>query len=509
MTKAHEEILEELSPLERKVMIALRGKGKLTPEDIMNKGKFNELIEVMNASSWLQSKRLVIVKERLKRFYSLAKKQYATKQLPERKALKALQKTRSLELGEFMKVSKLTENEFRIAIGWLKRKGWAEMSKEAGKTIITITGKGLDSLVDKGADEKLIQKIGLGELSDEELNENEKETIKLLKSRQEIINEREVVCREVELTELGAQLAEDVVEIKEEVSQLTPELLQTGKWQRVSFRKYDMGTFAPKIHSGKKHILTEYKERISSIFTSMGFEEIEYGFIVPNFWNMDVLFVPQDHPARELWDTFYLGVEPDRTIEKDRLMKVKNIHETGGDTGSDGWNYEWDEGDARKMVLRSHSTPNTIRHLVENPDKPTKVFSIGKCFRRDDFTYKHTPEFYQIEGIVMEEGANLSMLMGILNEFYKRMGFERVELKPSYFPFTEPSLEIIVQFKGRMFELAGAGIFRPEVTEPWGVKWPVLAWGGGLERLVMVMEDVKDIRAFYANDLEFLRERSP
>jgi phenylalanyl-tRNA synthetase alpha chain len=222
---------------------------------------------------------------------------------------------------------------------------------------------------------------------------------------------------------------------------------------------------------------------------------------------MDMLFIPQDHPARDEWDTFYLDVAENEDLDRELMKKVKDVHETGGTTESEGWDYKWDEQEARKMVLRSHTTPNTIRFLSENPDKPAKVFSIGKCFRRDAFTYKHTPEFYQVEGIVMEEGANLSMLMGILDKFYKRLGFEKVEFKPSYFPFTEPSLEVFVEFKGDMFELAGAGIFRPEVTEPLGVKWPVLAWGGGLERLVMVVEKIKDIRHFYTNDLEWLRER--
>jgi len=507
MTKSAEDIIEELSPLERKVLITLREKKKLTPEEILKRGGFNELVEVMNASSWLQSKRLVTMRERLKRYYSLAKKQYATKLLPERRALKALRKVRSVEIEDFRKSSKLNEKEFKIAIGWLKRKGWASVSKENGRTIIQITDKGIEFTVAKDVDERLLQKIGLEELSDDELSDKEREAVKMLKSRQELIKEREVVYREVELTELGEDISKKVIEVKEEVSQLTPELIQTGKWQSASFRKYDIQTFAPTIHRGRKHILTEYREKISSLFTSMGFVEIEYGIIIPDFWNMDVLFVPQDHPARELWDSFYLEVEEDKSLDEKMMKKIKEVHESGGDTGSEGWRYKWDENEARKMVLRSHSTPNTIRHLAENPNEPVKVFSVGKCFRRDAFTFKHSPEFYQVEGIIMEEGANLAMLMGTLKEFYTRLGFKKVEFKPSYFPFTEPSLEVVVEFKDRMFELAGAGIFRPEVTEPWGIKWPVLAWGMGLERLVMVLEDIKDIRNFYTNDLEWLRSR--
>jgi phenylalanyl-tRNA synthetase alpha chain len=507
MPKKTDDIIEELSPLERRVLIVLRDVKKLSPEEIARKGSFKELVEVMNAASWLQSKRLVTVKESLMRFYTLAKKQYASKLLPERRALKELRKFRTSDLDNFKKNSKLTDKEFKIALGWMKRKGWAQISKEHDRSIIQITDKGLDSAVDKGADELLLQRIGLDELSEDGLSDQEKNAVKLLKTRQEIIHEREAVQREVELTELGAEVAQNVVEIKEEVSQLTPEHLQSDRWRNLSFRKYDVNAFAPKVTGGGKHILAEYRERVASLFTSMGFIEVEYGIIVPSFWNMDVLFVPQDHPARELWDTFYLDLENDESLEMRFMQKVKDVHESGGNTESEGWRYEWSENEARKMVLRSHTTPNTIRYLSEHPDKPVKVFTIGKCFRKDAWTYKHSPEFYQLEGIIMEEGAGLSMLMGILKEFYSRLGFERIEFKPSYFAFTEPSLEVLAEFKNDTIELAGAGIFRPEITEPWGIKWPVLAWGMGLERLVMVLEDIKDIREFYQNDLDQLRSR--
>ncbi|MCK5548851.1 MAG: phenylalanine--tRNA ligase subunit alpha, partial [Thermoplasmata archaeon] len=145
MTKSMDELMDELSPLERKVLIALREKKKLTPEEILKKGHFKELVEVMNASSWLQSKGLVTVKERLKRFYSLSKKQYATKLLPERRALKTLRKSRSAEMEEFKKDSKLNEKEFKIAMGWLRKKGWATISKEQDLKVVKITDKGLEA----------------------------------------------------------------------------------------------------------------------------------------------------------------------------------------------------------------------------------------------------------------------------------------------------------------------------------------------------------------------------
>ena len=105
----------------------------------------------------------------------------------------------------------------------------------------------------------------------------------------------------------------------------------------------------------------------------------------------------------------------------------------------------------------------------------------------------------------MEDGANLKMLIGILTEFYRRIGFEKIRIRPGYFPYTEPSLEVEIQFEGKWLEFGGAGIFRPEVTAPFGVKHPVLAWGLGLERLVMMRYKLKDIRSLYFNDIDWLK----
>ena len=157
-------------------------------------------------------------------------------------------------------------------------------------------------------------------------------------------------------------------------------------------------------------------------------------------------------------------------------------------------------------MLRTHTTVNTIRYLARNKTPPIKVFSIGKVFRRESIDSTHLPEFTQIEGIVMEENASLSMLFGILKEFYRKMGFEKIRLRPSYFPYTEPSLEVEVFFNGEYLELGGAGIFRPEVLEPLGINYPVLAWGLGLERLAMILMGVNDIRNFYISDVDFLRK---
>jgi phenylalanyl-tRNA synthetase alpha chain len=161
--------------------------------------------------------------------------------------------------------------------------------------------------------------------------------------------------------------------------------------------------------------------------------------------------------------------------------------------------------EAKKVILRTHTTVNTIRYLINNPSPPAKVFSIEKVFRRENIDATHLPEFHQVEGIVYEKDANFCMLKGILKEFYSKMGFEKIRFRPSYFPYTEPSMEIEVEFNGRWIELGGSGIFRPEVTEPFGIKYPVLAWGLGLERMAMNLLGLNDIRMLYFSDIEWLR----
>jgi phenylalanyl-tRNA synthetase alpha chain len=222
---------------------------------------------------------------------------------------------------------------------------------------------------------------------------------------------------------------------------------------------------------------------------------------------MDALFTPQDHPARDLQDTFYLKSPSRLPLEDEEIVqRVKAVHEDGGDTGSLGWRYAWSREEAEKALLRTHTTVNTVKYLAKHPDPPAKVFSISRIFRNESIDMTHLPEFMQIEGIIMEEGASFDMLVSWLKEFYRRMGFDRVRVRPGPFPYTEPSLEVDILYNGSWMELGGAGVFRPEVTGPLGIKHPVLAWGLGFERLAMLRWNLKDIRELYITDMELLRQ---
>jgi phenylalanyl-tRNA synthetase alpha chain len=249
--------------------------------------------------------------------------------------------------------------------------------------------------------------------------------------------------------------------------------------------------------------------KIRQIFLEMGFEEIEGDFVESCFWNMDMLFIPQDHPAREMQDTLYCKTPSNIKIDDQNLVnKISKVHEDGGKTSSTGWGYKFSKSEGERALLRTHTTVNTIRYLYNHPEPPCKVFSIGRVFRKENIDSTHLPEFYQIEGIIHEENTNFKQLIGVLKEFYRRMGFERVRVRPGYFPYTEPSMEVDVYWNNQWMELGGSGIFRPEVTEPIGVKNPVLAWGLGLERLAMLRFGLTDIRDLYISDLGWLRKKS-
>jgi len=515
------DVLEQLSLHEKKVLLALRGVAEATPQDVRNRASFRELVEVMNAASWLQGKGLLSMKERVRRSYALARRQWATKNLPERALLKALSKfRRPVTAAELRTKAGMPEADFSIALGWMRRKGWAAIVKEAGQTTVAITDAGREALGAKGRDEDALAALAKGEMAEEEIDP---QVLAMLKSRQTILKEKESVRRELKLTAKGAEaaqrLAEDIARQKRvpiddvlklvdqvfvEVSQVTPELLQSGKWRDASYRKYDIRAFAPTAKGGKRHPLSQHIERVRRIMLSMGFTEIEGDFVQPPFWAFDALFQPQDHPARDMLDTFYLEHEPLPLPGEAVVRKVAEMHETGGGI-STGWRYHWDRKEAERAILRPHTTAVTIRWLAEHPDPPRKAFIVGRNFRRDAITWKSLPEFHQVEGVVMEEGASLGMLIGVIKEFYRRMGAEDVRVRPGYFPYTEPSLEPEILFHGKWMEMGGAGIFRPEVTKPLGIEHPVLAWGLGLERLVMALEDIPDIRQLYLSDLDWLR----
>jgi len=498
-----EKIIKELSQNEKKVLLALQklhGKGSL--KEIVRTGEFSLEVEVSNAASWLQSKKLVVLENSIKTVYSLGKegKRFVERGLPEKRALTLLSGQKGiLPLHDLSAV--LDPDEIPIAIGWLKTNGWATIRKEKD-TLLEITETGKKALSEVSEAEKLLRL--LYEHPDQEI---EKSTIKPLASRKNVIKEKELITSVILLTDNGKKIVEAGIEVQEEISQVSSAVIKNSEWKQKTIRPYDIHAFAPSLYGGKPHPLVKLISEIRRIFVEMGFQEIQGDYVESCFWNMDVLFIPQDHPAREIQDTFYCKIPSQIPIDDDQLYsEIAKVHEDGGKTGSTGWGGTFSRAEGERALLRTHTTVNTIRYLYTHPEPPCKVFSLERVFRKEDIDTTHLPEFYQIEGIISEENANFRQLVGILKEFYRRMGFEQIRFRPGYFPYTEPSMEVEVFWNKKWMELGGSGIFRPEVTEPIGVRNPVLAWGLGLERLAMLRYGLTDIRRLYISDLDWLRK---
>lgn len=491
-----------LSANEKRVLLALgQADAPAAPDDLVEPAGLSVGAEVMSATNWLAAKGLVSVDESGRVLVALDEegRHHAERGLPERRAVRFLaEQGGRASMGALS--AALDKGEASIALGWLKRKGWADITKEDGDTVLVLKPGAEDA--PEGPDEALLSRLAKGEAPAAELDAK---PLADLRGRKGILREREVTDRRVQLTEDGRAVLASGIEVKEEIVKLDSETLATGRWREVDIRPYDVHAYAPTLNAGKPHPLQTLIEEIRDVFVEMGFQEIDTDYVESTLWNMDALFIPQDHPAREMQDTFYLDRPATMPIDKGVVERVAAVHETGGDTGSTGWGGRFDPEVAARGLLRTHTTVGTIRYLAANPDRPCKVFSIGRVFRKETMDATHLPEFHQIEGIIKEPDANFRNLVGMMREFFRRMGFPDIRLRPAYFPYTEPSMEIEVHYNGRWMELGGSGIFRPEVTEPIGVRDPVCAWGLGLERLAMMRFGLKDIRHLYVSDVDWLR----
>ena len=428
---------------------------------------------------------------------------YADIGLPERRAISVLREG-PVGIRELPKRSELGDHELPIALLWLKKKNWANIERG----LLRLTSAGQKAFMAKGKDEELLELLRRGEQLKSEL-EGFEEAIKFLKKRKNNIVSKEVRKFDVGLTKRGKEVLgspkQFVKDESDKISSLTHKIIKSDSWKGKDFRSYNISQ-AEEIYIAKLHPLRVAIEKIRRIFLELGFSEATGNFIESSFWNFDALFQPQDHPARDLADTFYLENLCEELPE--HHVGVKEVHEKGGDMESRGWGYDWDINLAKQCVLRTHTTAVSARSLTKIKI-PSKVFSIGRVFRNETLDYKHLAEFYQVEGIVVGEEVNFPNLLWYLKEFYTKLGFKKIRFRPAYFPYTEMSCEPEVYFeeKKEWVELGGSGIFRPEVVKPLlGVEAPVLAWGLSLERPIMMKMGLNDLRTFYKNDLDWLRE---
>ncbi len=294
------------------------------------------------------------------------------------------------------------------------------------------------------------------------------------------------------------------------VARLTGEDIVSGRWRTLVLKDYNVEAEPPLLFPGERHFLIRFIDLVRRIMFEMGFTEVRGPIVVEEFWNFDALFQAQDHPSREIHDTFWVQHEPGGIRAPPEVIeRTRRVHETGGDSGSRGWGGSWDPRVAARLILRTQTTSVTVRALADRPMVPFRIFTVGKVYRPDAIDARHLPEFYQLDGIMSEPGMDFSRLLGMLKEFFNRLGFEKVRFKPAYFPFTEPSVEGYVWMEGKGWvEVFGAGMFRPEILEIAGVEENVGAWGIGLDRIAMKFLEVEDIRLLYTRNVNQARELS-
>ncbi|MEM2910246.1 MAG: phenylalanine--tRNA ligase subunit alpha [Nitrososphaerota archaeon] len=461
---------------------------------------------VAKASLWLKEKDLVEVKEVSVKVAKLGTvgRDYLKNGLPERRLIHVLKKVGGRTSIDELEKERSLGGELAVAIMWAKKKGWITVEDSDSSKIVRI----VDEVPDVTPEEELLEYLGKGDVRVDALSPKLLDACLELSGRPKVVELYEERRHIMIPTELVRSIPLEELEVERPVvTKLTPELLITGKWRNFELSPFDINAPTKPIFAAKRHPLVTLIKLIKDTFVELGFDEIKGPLVELAFWNFDALFQPQDHPAREMHDTFYLaypgiGKLPERFVES-----VRKSHEFGGDTGSRGWRYKWSRQEASKLILRTHTTATTIRHLAYNNEPPIKVFSVDRIYRNEKVDWKHLAEFHQVEGIIMDKKATFRELMGLIKEFCNRIGLKEITFRPSYFPYTEPSAEVIVYMpeKHEWLELFGMGIFRPEVTVPLGVKHPVLAWGGGLERLAMALFKLDDIRTLYANDLNWIR----
>ena len=452
--------------------------------------------QIRRGIEWLKFKNLISIEESSTQRVFAAPEGIAASQkgLPERRLVNSL-KEGKVTISEVLASGDIKNEEINAAIAGARRNQWIQLVE--GKMVPTpLTAK-------KSPEEMFIENLKGGGIEISKLTEEEKRVLEQLKKRPNYIDIKEERESRISLTDAAKKIVPTLNQESPE-RRLTTELITSGKWKETNFSALDVEAPVPVIYPGRRHPLIEIIEEIKEIFIGLGFSEIEGPVIQSGFWNFDALFTPQDHPAREMQDTFYISAQtqpPPISASKDQISKISRVHK-------ERWNRQWNVQEAQRLVLRTHTTPVTVQHLAKVKSSDVgRFFSVGRVFRNEKVSYKHLVEFHQVEGVSTSEEASIRDMMGLQKEFYAKMGIKRIKFWPTFFPYTEPSLQSMVYNEKleKWVELFGMGIFRPEVTKPLGIKNPVLAWGGGLERIAMLRFGLDDVRELYGNKLAWLR----
>ncbi|MDE0525638.1 MAG: phenylalanine--tRNA ligase subunit alpha [Thaumarchaeota archaeon] len=468
--------------IEKKIISSLRSEPRQSLDRLAGSAGLS-LDQARRGVEWLRHKGLAEVSESEEATISLGKNgmRLPHTMLPERRLLDMLLKGGPQEMPV---LQDSMGSLFGAAMGIVKRNGWAVTGSEKGRIVVSAAPpKDIPGMLPGEATLRALAGAKGGPISAESVDPSDLES---LLRRPELVTKTVTKTKHVSLSEAAGSVDASFDE---------------GREGGAKAGAIDVGADVPAAPRGRRHPLKEVISEIREIFVTMGFSEVSGRVVQPCFWNFDALLTPQDHPSREMQDTFYLDVAPGKLDSTPaHTRRISKAHR-------DTWHQKWDAAEAGRMVLRTHTTCVTLRHLLQSTGAlgDARIFSLGRVFRNEKTSYKHLAEFTQVEGVVHEAGSTIRGLMGIQAEFYRRLGLPKVRFWPTFFPYTEPSFQSMVYNErlGKWVELFGMGIFHPHVTR--GLKHPVLAWGGGVERIAMLKYGVDDVREFYANNLGLLR----
>ena len=506
----------ELHPLEIKVLLQY-GKGDTISHARLASDLGYNTGQASQALSWLSAKGFVAETSRTARvFYEITDlgRECLAKGTYEQRIVDLVAADGSLPLPEIAKKLGIESKDVGSAFGGLSKDKVLVMDAEkraslapGGKEALAPRQAALRSLLSRAASDLL---------DDSTLTADEKELAASQAKKRGAAGslfrlvEREDTTFAFEKAGLEAAAAlKKAGATGEEAGALTPEMLKTGSWKTVQFRRYNIDVPPTRVPLGRGNPYCAFLARLKDKLASLGFEEFDGPLVETEFWNGDALFMPQFHAARDIHDVYYTK-DPThaKSIEQPWLDQVAATHENGWTTGSRGWNYRFDRDFTRRLILRSQGTVLSAKTLT-HAKVPGKYFGVVRCFRYDRVDATHLADFYQTEGIVLGEEVNLRTLLGLLKMFAEEVAMAKeVKYVPGFFPFTEPSVEVHIRHPSLgWFELGGSGIFRPEVTEPLGIKVPVLAWGLGIDRMALTSMGLHDIRELFTNSLEDVRSR--
>ena len=498
----------ELREHEGKTLLAVEKLGgKASVEQIIAESGLTDAA-IMRVALTLQERKLVKIHEEKQTIVKLNEEGrfHAKKALPERRLVNALKKFGDkAPLEKTIEKAGLEKQFIPIALGWIQKKKWAILNTKTN--MLQTLGK-----PNEENDEKLLKLLGEKEQATvEKLSPELQAAVQVLK-RRKLLEIEEKTRRIIEITNAGWTAIKKGIKVTTDVTQLTPELIISGKWRKVKLQKYNIRAPVAKTWLGKKHPYLQFLDEVKEKLVTLGFKEMVGPIVETSFFNFDALYTPQDHPAREIFGIYLVKHPKYGSVDayKHIVGKVRKTHEDGWRTGSTGWRYKYSVKEARRLVLRGHGTCLSVRTLLNKDlEIPGRYFSIVRCYRPEVVDKTHLTEFNQVEGIVVDENLTLRDLLGVLEKFAIEIaGADKVKFRPDYFPFTEPSVELSAYKKGYgWIEFGGSGIFRPEVTMPLGIKVPVIAWGLGIDRLFMMKAGIDDIRYIFTHDLDWIRRK--